>query len=412
MLDWSRQYSIFLFLDNNSYITQFHGYECLLAVGAIETTSGMEDDKLQLLSQLHLRHCDWVFGHINYDYKNFLEPKLSSRWGRESSFDETNFFIPEIVLHINREQDLFTIESIGNPYLIHREIMLQTALPVISLPKVDFRHALDKSGYLDNISKIKNHILNGDCYELNYCTKGYADDVDIAPLDVYKALNTISPAPYSAFYRLNENYLMCASPERYLSKSGNKLVAQPIKGTSARSLDPIEDENSKANLYSNIKERAENVMIVDLMRNDLARCCVTGSINVDELFGIYSFPQVHQMISTVVGELKPDLHFTDAIRYTFPMGSMTGAPKFKVMELIDEYETQRRGLFSGTVGYITPNGDFDFNVVIRSLFYNSDSKQLSYQTGGAITWDSDPEQEWEEMRLKAWALERIFDGKH
>ena len=148
-------------------------------------------------------------------------------------------------------------------------------------------------------------------------------------------------------------------------------------------------------------------MIVDLVRNDLSRCSETGSINVDELFGIYSFPQVHQMISTVSGTMKTRA-FTDAIRYSFPMGSMTGAPKFKVMELIDKYERSRRELFSGTVGYITPDGDFDFSVIIRSLFYNAATRYLSYQTGGAITYDSNAEQEWEEMRLKAWALERIF----
>jgi para-aminobenzoate synthetase component 1 len=149
-------------------------------------------------------------------------------------------------------------------------------------------------------------------------------------------------------------------------------------------------------------------MIVDLVRNDLARCCELGSVTVDELFGIYSFPQVHQMISTVSGRLRDDMSFADALKYSFPMGSMTGAPKVKVMELIETYEAARRELFSGTLGYITPGGDFDFNVVIRSLFYNENSKRLSYQTGGAITYDSTAEQEWEEMRLKAWALERIF----
>jgi para-aminobenzoate synthetase component 1 len=149
-------------------------------------------------------------------------------------------------------------------------------------------------------------------------------------------------------------------------------------------------------------------MIVDLVRNDLARSSETGAVQVDELFGIYTFPQVHQMISTVSSTMRADVPFTDAIRYSFPMGSMTGAPKIKVMQLIDQYEHAARGLFSGTVGYITPDANFDFNVIIRSLFYNAESRYLSYQTGGAITFDSTPEQEWEEMRLKAWALERIF----
>lgn len=203
---------------------------------------------------------------------------------------------------------------------------------------------------------------------------------------------------------------MCASPERYLFKDGVKVLSQPIKGTARRDADVTIDSQIKQELRNSIKDQAENVMIVDLVRNDLARSCETGSVHVDELFGIYSFPQVHQMISTVSGELKPGVPFTNAIHYSFPMGSMTGAPKIKVMELIELYEQQRRELFSGTVGYINPEGDFDFNVVIRSLFYNAATQYLSYQTGGAITYDSDPMKEWEEMRLKAWALERIFSS--
>jgi len=203
--------------------------------------------------------------------------------------------------------------------------------------------------------------------------------------------------------------MACASPERYLNKTGSQLVSQPIKGTAKRILnDEVADEKLKEDLHNSVKERAENMMIVDLVRNDLARCCKTGSVKVAELFGIYSFPQVHQMISTVSGVLRDDIPFTSAFKYTFPMGSMTGAPKYKVMQVIDEYEKSRRELFSGTVGYISPNGDFDFNVVIRSLFYNVASRYLSYQTGGAITWDSVAEQEWEELKLKAWALEKIF----
>jgi para-aminobenzoate synthetase component 1 len=203
---------------------------------------------------------------------------------------------------------------------------------------------------------------------------------------------------------------MCASPERYLRKTGDKVLSQPIKGTARRGNTPKQDAENKSNLLADIKERAENIMITDLVRNDLARCCETGSIQVDELFGIYTYPQVHQMISTVSGTLTNPDRFTNAIKCTFPMGSMTGAPKHKVMQLTEAYETMRRELFSGCVGYVTPDGDFDFNVVIRSLYYNNDNNTLSWCAGGAITWDSIPEKEWEEMRLKAWALERIFAG--
>jgi len=141
------------------------------------------------------------------------------------------------------------------------------------------------------------------------------------------------------------------------------------------------------------------------MRSDLAKCCIPGSIQATELFGLYAFPQVHQMISTIEGRLRPDAGVADVLRSTFPMGSMTGAPKIKVMELIEKYEGSRRGIYSGTVGYINPDGDFDFNVVIRSLMYNQNTRYLAYQTGGAITYDSIPEQEWEEVHLKAKAME-------
>jgi para-aminobenzoate synthetase component 1 len=227
-------------------------------------------------------------------------------------------------------------------------------------------------------------------------------------LAVFNSLNAVSPAPFAAYYRHGHCAMMCASPERYIRKGGDVVTSQPIKGTARRDSDTHQDEQIKKELFTNIKERAENIMIVDLVRNDLARSCERGSVKVDELFGIYTFPQVHQMISTVSGKLKKEMLLTDTIRYSFPMGSMTGAPKIKVMELIEEYEQSRRELFSGTVGYITPEGDFDFNVIIRSLFYNDVTGYLSYTTGGAITYDSVPELEWEEMRLKARALERIF----
>jgi len=149
-------------------------------------------------------------------------------------------------------------------------------------------------------------------------------------------------------------------------------------------------------------------MVVDLVRNDLARICEEGTVNVDELFGVYSFPQVHQMISTVSGELQEGMQFTDMIRACFPMGSMTGAPKKRVMELIEKYERNKRGIFSGAVGYISPEGDFDFNVVIRSILYNASTKYLSWQVGSGITFYSDPEKEWEECLLKASAIESVL----
>lgn len=385
-------------------------YECLLAVG-VQCATSQKDvaGSLDALKLLHDRCGDWLFGHICYDYKNEIEPGLSSLRPAKTGFPPLHFFIPEAVCYINKEQTLLTVECFGNPEMVLKQILVAEKRNLIpSLPVITFNQLVSKEEYMRIIRELRSHIYEGDCYEINLCNSGYCEQVAIDPASAYAALVQLSPAPFAAYYRLFNRYMMCASPERYLYKDGSQLLSQPIKGTARRGEDAESDMQLKERLYIDPKERAENVMITDLVRNDLARCCETGSVCVEELFGIYTFPQVHQMISSVTGTMRKGTHFTDAIRCTFPMGSMTGAPKYKVMQLIERYEQSRRELFSGTVGYITPEGDFDFNVVIRSLFYDADSEYLSYQTGGAITYDSDPEQEWLEMRLKAWALEKIF----
>ncbi len=409
MLNWANQFSILLFLDSNHYPSAYDGYECLLAVGATEVVGGHEHDLLAQLQQRHNANPDWLFGHICYDYKNVLEPKLESAHAAKTGFELLQFFVPQTVCYINKEQTFLTIESFEDTNAIYNAI-IDVDLESVQkrIPHLQFTPVVDKADYLATIERLRTHIADGDCYEINYCTEGYCEGAEIDPLQVFNALNGLSPAPFAAYYRSGAQYMMCSSPERYLKKQGSKVLSQPIKGTARRDKDSETDAQIKNALRNDIKERAENVMIVDLVRNDLARCCETGSVQADELFGIYSFPQVHQMISTVSGTLKAALPFTEAIRYSFPMGSMTGAPKYKVMQLTDRYERSRRELYAGTVGYITPGGDFDFNVVIRSMFYNEDTRYLTYQTGGAITYDSVPEQEWDEMRLKAWALERIF----
>jgi len=407
MLDWAKQFSIFLFLDSNHYNLTNSSYECLLGAGSVDVISD-DGDILWKVKAIHDARQDWLFGHICYDYKNVLEPKLSSSHAEHIGFPDAGFFVPQTVCHINTQCTVLTIESFDEPALIYKSISEVEVTSVPSLSKLQFSSRVSKQQYLETIAKLRTHIADGDCYEINFCTEGFCEHADVQPLQVFNALNALSPAPFAAYYKCRDKYMMCASPERYLRKTGSKVLSQPIKGTARRYSDPAKDDEIKEQLRNDIKERAENVMITDLVRNDLARCCETASIKVEELFGIYTFPQVHQMISTVSGEMRKGVHFTDAIRHSFPMGSMTGAPKYKVMQLIEQYEHSRRELFSGTVGYITPGSDFDFNVVIRALFYNEACRYLSYQTGGAITYDSVAEKEWEEMRLKAWALERIF----
>lgn len=409
MLSWCKQFGIFLFLDSNKYRPAYAAYECLLAIGNAPVQFEDTHSKLDSVFQHYQKRKDWLFGHIAYDYKNELEPKLSSRHENKFSFGDLSFFCPDVVCHINTAQTIFTIESLtASPEEIYQAIIATKAPAQTRLPSISFEQKIKKEEYVRTINLLRQHIANGDCYEINFCGEGFSSVEQLDTLSVFNRLNELSPAPFAAYYRLHNQYMMCASPERYLRKNGAEVIAQPIKGTIRRGKDKDEDLQLKSQLKNSSKDRAENVMIVDLMRNDLARSCKINSIKVNELFGIYTFPQVHQMISTVSGRLKENIPFTDAIKYSFPMGSMTGAPKIKVMELIEQYEASGRGLFSGSVGYISPDGNFDFNVIIRSLFYNAASAYIAYQTGGAITYDSDAQQEWDEMRLKAWALERVL----
>lgn len=409
MLNWSKQFSILIFLDSNNYTGNYSKYECLLATGAHQVLN--TGNGLYAVNEYHTAEKDWLFGHISYDYKNSLESRLVSNHPDRVGFQQLYFFQPETVCYITTSKNELVIETIsGNPDSIYKQIIEADIVQTQSVPTVQFRQRTTRDKYLKTVNHLREHIRNGDCYEINYCNENYSEGVVLNPLDVFCALNTISRAPFAAYYRNEGKYLMCASPERYVCKNGSNIISQPIKGTACRGADEKQDNTAKEALYNSIKDRAENVMITDLVRNDLARSCDTGSIKVNELFGIYTFPQVHQMISTITGTLKQGTPFTDVLKYSFPMGSMTGAPKVKVMQLVEQYEDVSRGLYSGTVGYITPSGDFDFNVVIRSLFYNEASQYLSYQAGGAITYDSTAEAEWDEMRLKAWAMERIFSA--
>ena len=268
--------------------------------------------------------------------------------------------------------------------------------------------SLNREDYIEIIKKLRRHIEEGDCYEINFCHEFHGKIEEVNALELYSKLNQLSPNPFSCFQKHEKNYILSASPERFLKNEGGKIISQPIKGTRPRGESEVEDEALKKELRSDEKELAENMMIVDLVRNDLARSSKIGSVKVEEIFGIYSFKQVHQMISTVVSEKRTELDVFQVIKNAFPMGSMTGAPKVKVMQLIEQYENTKRGAFSGAAGYICPNGDFDFNVLIRSLFLNTKKETYSFQAGSAITYDSIPEKEYEECMLKAKAIMELI----
>jgi para-aminobenzoate synthetase component 1 len=351
---------------------------------------------------------EWLFSHLSYDLKNETE-KLYSENSDGIGFSDLHFFVPEILIELNESE--VAIHCEGDAQLIFDNILsCSTAITENIKSSVVVRPKINRDIYIGIIEKLKQHILRGDCYEINFCQEFFAEHADIDPLYIYNRLIELSPNPFSVFYKLNTRYCLCASPERYLKKEGNKIISQPIKGTSKRNLqNAAEDKKAKDYLIESEKEKSENVMVVDLVRNDLSRICKPGTVKVDELCAVYSFPQVHQMISTVSGEVEAGKDWIDCMEATFPMGSMTGAPKKKVMELIEQYEQTKRGLFSGAIGYVKPNGDFDFNVVIRSILYNASDKYLSFQTGGGITYNSNPLLEYDESLLKASAMMKVLE---
>jgi para-aminobenzoate synthetase component I len=288
------------------------------------------------------------------------------------------------------------------------EIVNQCSVFSVQFSEIEIKQRIPKQNYVEKVSKLLEHIHQGDLYEANFCMEFFAENVTINPLEKFLKLNEISQAPFSVFLKYNKQFLLSASPERYLKKEGQTLISQPIKGTSKRFSDAIEDEKSKNILANDPKERSENIMITDLVRNDLSKTAQKSSVEVKELCGIYSFLQVHQMISTVTSKMDSKYAPVDALSTTFPMGSMTGAPKYAAMKIIEELEETKRGLYSGAVGYFTPNGDFDFNVVIRSILYNEENKYVSFSVGSAITSLSIPEKEYEECLLKAKAMYNVL----
>ena len=405
-LYWASQDGVCAYTNPNGQQFPFEPFREIIAAGAAGSIQP-EKNKFDRLKMFHDQYNDWLFGYFGYDLKNEIEPYLFSQHKARTKHPDLYFFRPKHLIFI--EEDQIKIESDGSPDKIFDAIE-RIKVPGPHIPQLNFTPSMTCAEYIEKVKKIINHILEGDIYELNFCMEFFATNVKINPVEIYLQLIRLSPTPFSGFLRQQNNYLMSASPERFLKKTGRKLISQPIKGTAKRSLNKITDEKLKTLLYNDEKERAENMMIVDLVRNDLARSSEPGSVRVEEIFGIYTFRQWHQMISTVSAVARQDIHWVDILRNAFPMGSMTGAPKITVMERIERYENIRRGVYSGAFGYITPDGDFDFNVVIRSLAYSEDTGILNFQTGSALTYDAIPEKEYEECLLKASAIFQLFNS--
>ncbi len=403
-LYWANSFDTACYFDSNNYSDPYSVFDCFVAAGAERKIALNAGNAFEKLGEFLSHSLHFVPGYFAYDLKNEIE-ELQSLNEDHLSFPDLNFFIPESLILIKGHE-----VQIFSPHAENIWEAINTAeIPVTpAKTHVEIKSRFRKDEYIDTVEQLKRHIHRGDIYEINFCQEFYAEDVSINPLDTFIRLNELSPTPFSSFFKSDHRYIISATPERFLSRRGHKLISQPIKGTYARSSDKIKDETQKDGLRNDQKERTENVMIVDLVRNDLTKSARPGTVKVEELFGVYSFTQVHQLISTVICERDEKLSNADIIANTFPMGSMTGAPKISAMMLAEQYERSKRGVYSGAVGYFAPNGDFDFNVVIRTLLYDQHNKYLSFHTGGAITIDSDPEKEYDECTLKAKAIMEVL----
>ncbi|MFD2969004.1 anthranilate synthase component I family protein [Sphingobacterium bambusae] len=410
-LRWGQQFSECCFLESNAFEDEYQQIEALLAVDALDYChSNTGKDSFSKLEIFRTKYSQsWMLGFFSYDLKNELE-QFSPHHVDELGFPALYFFIPATIIRFTG--GTVEIES-ENPEHIFQAIENSLSPSPINLPKdgdINIQKRVSKAAYLDTFDKMQQHIKRGDIYEVNLCQEFYAESVDVDPCSIYQHLNRVSPMPFSSFFKLQDHYILCASPERFLAKRGEQLISQPIKGTAPRGGNSQEDEEMINRLLQNPKERAENVMIVDLVRNDLTRSAAPASVDASRVLEVHTFPQVHQLISTVTCIKDPDTSDISAIRNTFPAGSMTGAPKIKAMQLCDSYEGSKRGIYAGSVGYFSPSGNFDFNVVIRSILYNQKSRRLSFHTGGAITQEAEAEHEYAECLLKASAILRTLSA--
>jgi len=408
LLVWAQQYREIVFLDSNDYHQNYSSYDCILAVEAFTSVKTDYENAFTDLNQYQQQTKDWLFGYLAYDLKNDTEDLTSTNFDG-LGFPDLFFFQPKKLFLLKGNQVEVLYLRLCDDEIEDDMVAIQNC-PIIEERQTTLSIAqrISKEAYLSKVGLMLDHINRGDIYEANFCMEYYAEKAQIDPLSSYHKLNRISKPPFATYFKNNEQYLLSASRERYLRKEGTTLISQPIKGTAKRYADADLDEQAKNDLLNHPKERSENIMIVDLVRNDLSRTATKGSVRVEELCGIYTFEQVHQMISTVVSEVAVSTPVVSLLRSTFPMGSMTGAPKISAMTLIETLEETKRGLYSGAVGYFTPEGDFDFNVVIRSILYNAQKQYLSFSVGSAITAKAVPEEEYEECLLKAKAMFEVL----
>lgn len=418
LLTWSQPYHEAVWMDSNDYHEAYSSFDAVLAVDAMTCIQTDFQEAFLKLKEYQTHTKDWIFGYLSYDLKNAIEDLKSE------NFDGLHF--PELYFFQPKKLFLFKGDTVEMHYLNVVADEMDDDLnnichcePVLSaesdeersnfLNEIVIKPRISKTDYLSKVNTMLEHIYRGDIYEANFCQEFYIENTQINPLETYRKLNSISKPPFATFIKLNDKYLLSASPERYLKKTGTKIISQPIKGTAKRSKDSVEDKRLKEQLAIDEKERSENIMIVDLVRNDLSKTAKKGTVKVVELCQVYTFPQVHQMISTISSEIEETEHPVHVLESTFPMGSMTGAPKISAMKIIETLEETKRGVYSGAVGYFTPDSNFDFNVVIRSILYNHSQQYVSFSVGSAITAKSNPLKEYEECLIKAKAMREVLE---
>ncbi len=407
-LQWAAQFDHVCYLDSNGYRDNYGNINVFIAVGAADAFVSAGENTFTVLQRFLDDYPNtWIPGYLGYDLKNELED-LHSQHPNHTGFPDAYFFIPKYTLLIGQ----FNAEIKGSDPQ-HIVDQIQASEPLDESPGFEgkLKYRMNKAAYVEAFADLQRHIRQGDAYEVNLCQEFYAENATLNPLAAYRRLNEVSPTPFSCFFKFGHKYILSASPERFLSKNGTTLLSQPIKGTAPRGKDSIEDDRIKATLATSPKEISENIMIVDLVRNDLTRSASPGTVAASSLLQIHSFKQVHQLISTVTCQIREGIGMVETIQNTFPPGSMTGAPKISAMKLIDQYENSRRGVYSGALGYFSPQGNYDFSVVIRTLLYNAENGYLSFHTGGAITDNADPEREYNECLLKGKALFEVLKSQ-
>ncbi len=412
LLLWGSAHTQCIWLDSNAYHERYGSFQALLAVDALTSIKTDTNKAFDALKEYQSITKDWLFGYLSYDLKNDVE-QLSSDNFDGLGFPDLYFFQPKkIILLCKDTLEFHYLNMVADEIEQDWALILESPdsngkEPAQTSVKIHLRTS--KDSYFEKVNTMLQHIEKGNIYEANFCQEFFSEDTQIDPLKTFWHLNAISKPPFATFLKMEQWYALSASPERYLKKSGNMLISQPIKGTAKRLSNPIEDQAMIKTLESDPKERSENIMITDLVRNDLSRIAEKGSVVVEELCKVYTFEQVHQLISTIRCKIKEEVAPVDILRESFPMGSMTGAPKISAMKIIEDLEDTKRGLYSGTIGYFTPENDFDFNVVIRSILYNKNSNYVSFSVGGAITANSIPEKEYEECLIKAKAMREALE---